>query len=367
MEQSRLSRLLHVVVVMSVTAVATADQASEPSFVCGVNNAEDLVRLAGTSWLVASHFNPDVTSGMPPTRYGFGPLQAVHIDTHKVSILYPAPESKVDWDKQTYPDCSAPPTSISSHGLGARQIGENRFRLYAINHDGRHSVEVIDVDAAGVQLRATWRGCVDVSMEKLNVWPNAVAPLPDDGFILSGYNVATWKPKRGWEKFTDFQGTNPGEPYGHQGRGYANGVQVSPSGQWVFIADMQRKAVYRFPMDGGEPTVIPLPVGRDNLGPDNLKWGDDGRLYAATPVFPKEWHPDTVDDFVTCFQRSLCVTGTFVAAIDIETLDVEVLVRNEDGFKGRHGLTSTALPIANNLWLTSERSECLAVLPFRPR
>jgi hypothetical protein len=90
-------------------------------------------------------------------------------------------------------------------------------------------------------------------------------------------------------------------------------------------------------------------------------------LYTAAPIFPKEWMPDTTEPFKKCFQQALCVTGIFVAAIDPKTLAVEEIAMNEDGFKGRHGLTSTALPVGNDLWLTSERSGCLAIFPYQSR
>jgi hypothetical protein len=329
---------------------------SNPIFVCGPTNPEDIVRLPGTPWIVASHWNMDVNSGFPPTRYGFGPLDAIQMETHEVRRLYPSSDSAVDWDRSTYPDCPEPPKSLSSHGLNVRALGNNRFRLYVANHGGRHSVEVIDVAVEGRKLRATWRGCAVASLEQLSVWPNGVAPLPQDGFILSGFNVATWRPGRGWEKFTSYQGTQPGEKLvqGPGTGGMANGVEASRDGKWVFIADTLRHSIFRAPLDGGKPTVVEL-----SFGPDNLKWGEDGQLYAAGAEFPKF---ETVADYLNMYHQPVCVTGIIAASIDPETLSVKEVVNNKDGFNGRFGATSTALQVGDQLWFGSAISDRVAIL-----
>jgi hypothetical protein len=113
------------------------------------------------------------------------------------------------------------------------------------------------------------------------------------------------------------------------------------------------------PIGGGEQKVIKL-----GAGPDNLRLGEDGRIYATAPIMPKEWK-NFVEDFTQCFLKELCVTGVFVAAIDPETLAVEEIIRDESGLNGRYGLTATALQIGNQLWLTSERAPYMAVVPFR--
>src|SRR5262245_22988114 len=78
----------------------------QATFVYGVQNAEDLVRLGTTPWVITSHLNFNF---FPPYEIGLGPLEAVRIDTHEVHRLYPTAESAVDWDRRTYPDCREPP------------------------------------------------------------------------------------------------------------------------------------------------------------------------------------------------------------------------------------------------------------------
>jgi hypothetical protein len=331
---------------------------SNPTFIRGPTNAEDIVRLPGTPWIIASHLNLDVTSGMPPTCYGFGPLEAIRIDTHEVRRLYPSSDSAVDWDRENFPDSPAPPRELSSHGLNVRSLGENKFRLYVNNHGDRHSVEIIDLAVDKEQLHATWRGGVVAPLEQLGVWPNGVAPLPDEGFILSGFNVATWRPGRGWEKLRGYEGTKPGEPlvHGPETGGMSNGVEVTRDARWVFIADTLRRSVIRIPTGGGQQTVIKL-----TFGPNNLRWGEDGLLYAAGAVYPK------IEDERAFFAQSQAVTGIVAISIDPNTLSVTEVVNSPDGLNGRYGATSTALQVGDQLWLSSEISDRLAILPLSKR
>jgi hypothetical protein len=302
---------------------------------------------------------------MPPTRYGLGPLQAIEINTHEVRTLFPAANSGVDWDRAAYPNCSAPPQMISTHGLSVRPLGGNRFRLHAINHGGRASVEIFDVAVEEAGPQATWRGCVEVPTTELGVWPNGIAALPGGGFVLSGYSVATWRPEQGWRRFEDFQGSRPNVT---GGVGYANGVEVSPDGRFIYIADMRHNKVFRFPVEGGEPIAYSLNVNTNGSPrtPDNLRWGEDGLLYAAGPIFPAEWSADYMANFRNCFLLPLCVTGISVVAINTNTGAVHDVLTDDTGFGGRYGLTATALQINDEIWLNSERSHCLAVIP-RPR
>jgi hypothetical protein len=334
----------------------TSVDTTAPIFVHGPTNAEDLVRLPGTPWVIASHWNMDVTSGMPPTRYGFGPLKAIRIDTHEVSRLYPSAESAVDWDRETYPDCREPPQSLSSHGLNVRPLGGDKFRLYVANHGDRHSVEIVDVLADGVRLRATWRGGVVAPLQEMGVWPNGVAPLPGEGLILSGFNVAMWRPGSGWEKFGSYEGGRPGESPqpGAVPAGMSNGIEVSPDGQWVFIADSRRRTVIRAPMRGGKQTVIQL-----GFMPDNLRWGEDGLLYAAGLILPKF---ETPAQLWALFEQSRPVTSIHAISIHPETLAVKEVLNSEDGLGGRYGMASTALQIGDELWVGSEKTEYIAIL-----
>jgi hypothetical protein len=194
-----------------------------------------------------------------------------------------------------------------------------------------------------------------------------VAPLPSEGFVVSGYSVATWRPTQGWRSFEQFDGSRPGLSGARIG--YANGVEVSPDRRHLFIADGRRHSVFRYPLSGGELTIIPINIQTEGAyrGPDNLRWGDDGLLYAADPIFPASWSPELMSRFHTCFQQALCVTGMAVVAINPHTAAVREILHDETGFDGRHGLVATALQVGDEIWLNGNRTQCLAVIKSNRR
>jgi hypothetical protein len=325
---------------------------SGASFVFGLRNPEDIVRLPGTAWVVASSINFSMSD--PSTDIGPGPLSAVRIDTRLVERLYPSDSSRVEWDSKTFPNCSAPPEVFSSHGLNVRVLTDRTYRLYVANHGSRESVEIIDVAVRGTQLSTTWRGCLPVSVKDLRVWPNAVAPLPDGGVVLAGMNVAIWRPGGGWKRFHSYHGITPGS---QEAGGIANGVEVSGDGKWLWIADTGRSSVIRVALRGGPQREFKL-----SFVPDNLRWGEDGQLYVSGPIWPKWKDPDGV---TKCFQKPICVTGIGVASIDTLTLKLKDIVHDEIGVKDAFGTPTTALQIDDHLWIGTSRGDRVMIVPLR--
>jgi hypothetical protein len=324
---------------VTIRAEGACDPA-DPNFVCGLHNPEDLLRLPGTPWVVASDRN--FVHEAPFYDYDFGPLRVVHIETRKVRQLYPAPDSAIDWDRHTYPRCSKPPENISSHGLNVKPLESGKFRLYVNNHGDRDSVEIIDVTVHGEQLRPTWRGCVRSSAL---VWPNGIAPLPDGGLVMSGWQAGVWRPGQGW-KLLDFRFD-----------GVANGVETSPDGRWAFVSNTEKRQVIRIPVDGGvEPTVIQF-----KFWTDNLRWGDDGYLYVGGPDYP----PDP--ELQKCYLEPVCDLGsTVVAQIDPNSLTAREVLRT-DPIKGKFGVSTTAVLIGDRFWIGTSQGDRIAIIaPNKP-
>jgi hypothetical protein len=115
------------------------------SFICGVQNPEDLVQVPNTRWLVAS--------GMAP---GSG-LHIVDAQAKTARNLYAAGSQRVRADRTKYGNCPGPldPSQAVLHGLSLRASPDGRFTVYATNHGGRESIEVFELNAA---LRRRRRG-----------------------------------------------------------------------------------------------------------------------------------------------------------------------------------------------------------------
>lgn len=330
---------------MGGSAVAAdACDSADARFICGLHNAEDLVRLPGTPWVVASQMNMDVTPRDPPLlKFHPGAVQAVRIDEREPHILFPTQDTAVDWDRKLYPECPQPPPDLTAHGMNVRSSGPGRFRLYVVNHGGRESIEVVDLIDRGATLSATWRGCLLVSKAKLGIFPNSVVPLPDDGLMVSGGGVATWRPAEGWKRFADIKGSN--------------GIERSADGRFIYVADSEARTMTRIaPGPPREEITIKM-----EFLPDNLRWGEDGFLYVAGP-FP--WPGYTLVKALECVTRPICDAPFSVARIDPRTFTAREIYRSGDkGIGGVFGNATVALPVGNTLWLGTVRGDRIAILP----
>ncbi|RPH59290.1 MAG: hypothetical protein EHM89_10935, partial [Acidobacteria bacterium] len=99
------------------------------SFICGIQNPEDLVLVPNTEWLIAS--------GMAP---GSG-LHLVDTRAKTVRNLYADAQSSRP-DRTKFPNCPGPldPKQAVLHGLSLRAAQDGRYTIYATNHGGRESI-----------------------------------------------------------------------------------------------------------------------------------------------------------------------------------------------------------------------------------
>src|SRR5262245_24354694 len=119
------------------------------TFICSVQNPEDLVSIPNTRWLVAS--------GMAP---GSG-LHLVDTRLKMVRSLYAVGAASSRPDRTRYGSCPGPldPKAAVLHGLSLRPAEDGRYTVYATNHGGRESIEVFELEINGGAPAATWIGC----------------------------------------------------------------------------------------------------------------------------------------------------------------------------------------------------------------
>jgi SMP-30/gluconolaconase/LRE-like protein len=319
------------------------------NFVCGVQNAEDLVLVPNTRWMVAS--------GMAP---GSG-LHIVDSAAKTVRNLYAAGTANARADTR-YANCPGPLDAKQAvlHGLALRPAANGRYTVYATNHGGRESVEVFELDMSAAAPTATWIGCV-VTPDKMAL--NSVAAFTDGSLvatvlILPGKTfedafaqkntgvVLAWKP--GDKAFQMLPGTElPAN----------NGIETSPDDREFYVASTTTKRIVAFPRNA---PYKPLRTAQlKDFGPDNVRWTADNRLITA----------GMIDNEPSCGgapkteEAIRCPRGYVVVTIDPKTMAVTEIARGPatPSFTG----TAIAMRVGNELWLGSFFADRLAYRPVK--
>lgn len=319
--------------------------ASEPHFITGLYNSEDLAPIPDTRWMIAS--------GMDSIGHPAGHLYMVDVDAKTASEVFP---ERTAWepDVATYGDVARPDIdTFCGHGVALRPGADGTHTLYVVNHGGRESIEVFTVDASGDgEPTLTWVGAV---IQDTGVWGNAVAPLPDGGIVVTNYldlgdptaadkvlagevtgNLKEWHTGEGW---TDVPGSEICAP---------NGVEVSPDGRWYFVCSWSPKQFARISR-GMEPVQRDV-IDVDFLA-DNVKWSADDTLLVAGQRSTAE------EVFLTYTDIDIGNFPVAVVEIDPETLAVRDLVRLEHEI---FGCASTGIYVGDDLWVGSARSDRIA-------
>ncbi|MGI5219214.1 hypothetical protein [Nocardia sp. CA-290969] len=316
------------------------------TFICGVENPEDVVLVPNSEWILAS--------GMKP---GSG-LHLVDSRGKTVSSLYAAGASKIEPDQAKYAGCPAPldPAQAALHGLSIRETESGRYTVYAINHGGRESVEVFDLDTRGAAPSATWIGCV-LMPEGLK--GNGVAAFHDGTILatvpympgktfddaIAGENtgaVYMWAP--GSTAFQALPGTElPGN----------NGIETSPDDSKFYVVAPREGRVVEFARNNpGTPLRFAQLAG---FVPDNMHWTADNRLITAGMI---DGEPSCGGTPITEFSLLECSRGYKVDTIDPTTMIATELASGPTtpDFPG----TASAVQVGGELWLGSFYADRLA-------
>ncbi|HVX92416.1 MAG TPA: hypothetical protein VG985_04255 [Xanthobacteraceae bacterium] len=335
---------------LPVAAQAACDPAAGLAFVCGLTNAEDLVSVPGTPWILAS--------GLADGEQAQGHIYLVNTRDRAVRVALPG-HVAYRQDTKSFGTCPGAPdeTKFSAHGLSLRVGAATEHTLYVVHHGERESVEVFRLDAAGALPSLTWVGCV---VDPAGVFGNGVAALPGGAFAASIFlrtddpkamdklaagepegGLLIWRPGTGWEEVAAAATISAD-----------NGVAASPDGRHLFVAGSGDETVVRLPLDGTRERA----VVRTGFHTDNLSWGPDGFLYAAG-------QRDTVQNLLACAPntKQRC-TGPFsVLRIDPETLEAREVVRHPGA--PAFGAASTALRVGDQYWLGTPHGDRIAIAP----
>ena len=347
-------KLVMTLVLTSFAVGSMALRAAQPApcspagglnFVCGVQNAEDLVLVPNTRWLVAS--------GMAP---GSG-LHIVDTRTKTVATLYGGTTASARADKTKFANCPAPldPKLANLHGLSLRSAANGRYTVYATNHGGRESIEAFELDPSGATPKATWIGCVLMPM---GMAANSVAAFSDgsllatvlilpgktfeDAFALKNTGaVFQWKP--GALTFSIIPGTELSAN---------NGIETSPDDREFFVVSTTTKRIVAY---AREKPGVPLRTAQlKEFGPDNVRWTADNKLITAGMLDnePGCGGAPKTEEGIRCPRGYVAVT------IDPKTMAVTEIARGPatPAFTG----TAIAMRVGNELWLGSFNADRLA-------
>ncbi len=176
-----------------------------------------------------------------------------------VDVTYPPVDTVI---AAPYQACPSPlqPGERFVHGINVRLRDSGVHELYAVNHVGRESVEVYDLDSNQPVPILRWKGCIPLPE---SLFGNAVSPLPNGGLVISISYDSTdpklmekmmagektghaleWFPAQGLSKV-------PGSELSVN-----NGIETSADGEWLYINSSGRGELTRMPRSGVETFAV---------------------------------------------------------------------------------------------------------------
>jgi hypothetical protein len=339
------------------TLAACSGGGSRVGFVEGAINAEDLVPLPGGKFIVAS--------GLDDPGKQAGRLTLIDIGKKSARLLFSG-DSPVSSDRREGdPKCPGPlqPGKFGAHGLGLRLTGPTSGTLYVVNHTGREAVELFALDWSGQGTPIAWTGCIPLPRGVLS---NGVTPLPGSRIAVTWMNApeffggkpsgrenanvwipkfiagettgyaATWGPGEGWRKVAGSEGSVP------------NGIEVSTTGRFIYVNLWRNSELRRVSLVDGAVLDVKLP-----FMPDNVHWGDDGKLWVAGAV-------GTARDYFACAAKKGCHNDWRLASIDPETMKAEVVEHPDT--RPLFGDATAAVRVDGEVWIGSNPTDKVAWL-----
>lgn len=274
-------------------SLAQCEADGDVQFVCGPVSPEDLALIPESPWVIVASWEDD------------GYLSAADSRDHTTTRLFPTASSQPRHDTATYGSCPGMSTDqFRAHGISLRPgSGSAAHTLYVVRHGERESVEVFEVDASGAAPSLTWIGCA-VAPEGLGL--NAVVALPGGGFAATSPRTSDlweWHTGSGWSKVPGSEEIGP------------NGLEVSPDGQWFYVAGYGSQSVIRLSRGQTPVQKESVEVG---FNVDNVHWAPDGSILAAGHSAPT---PTRVGE---CIRDGVCEGITSrVAKVDAQVQTAE--------------------------------------------
>jgi hypothetical protein len=343
---------------VSILALALAACTQDPcgavgdvEFVCGPTNAEDLVLVPGTQWIIASGMAAG--AGFTAIEATTGELRPLPVTSGYQGGMYPRA-------------CSAPPeaSELESHGLDIHVADSGRITLHAVGHGAREAIEIYDVNVAPDGPSLVWKGCVPMPD---GLAANSVASFSDGSLVATVLFMpgrtfadavvdkqptgAVFRWKLGDEGFTLIEGSAlPAN----------NGITVSADGSEIYVASSGLQTIVAFsntdPMEQLR-TSAPLPIT-----PDNVHRGPDGKLLTAGMKndVPECGGPPGPEHSIEIL--AACPRGSIAIEIDPATMADRVLV--ETPALKEFSNATMVLPAGGRYWFGTFSGDRVANVPM---
>ncbi len=318
-----------------IWAQVACEPAGDVEFICGLMNAEDLVQVPDSDWIITSAMIPN--TGFYLVNANTGTSQTPDIRTNHDRVRYPLCLSSPDMNK------------LETHGLNIRATGRNRATLYAVAHGARESIEIYDVDISDGAPQLTWEGCVAMPE---GLAANSVASFADGAIIATvllmpgksfGDSVAM-RPTGAVFKWTpgeqDFVHIKNSELPGN------NGIEVSADGSEIYVVSSGFQTIVAFTNTNPARqlrTTKQLPIT-----PDNVHMGANGMLLTGgmkNDVPECGGPPGPQHDLAAL---GTCPRGSIAIEVDPGTMADKVLV--ETPALAEFSNATMVLNTGNRLW-----------------
>lgn len=307
--------------------------------ICGVVAPEDLVRAPRDGQVIFGQMA------------GPGGLYLLDTADQRIEPLFAGDTMVIEptpgWGAA---DCPAPETPLHVHGIDLQPFAEGRWRLLAVNHAGRESVEVLELIDTDDTPALVWRGCA-LAPEDGNF--NDVAGLADGGFLVTHMGSRS----RGtFEAILARLGINTGVVYhwtagdgfsevpGTETR-FPNGLILSEDETTLYVNEYLGNRVLAVNWRDGER------IGEASVEkPDNLSWTRDGQLLVAShhaSLFALAKSLEQAPDAVSLLPYS-------IIAINPENLSTRTLLTQEGA---PMGAGTVALDVGDRLYIGSYRGD----------
>ncbi len=246
-------------------------------------NAEDIISVPGTRFLLISGYNADNSGGhiylMDKNTEFFINL------TDPEFYLAGSPSS-------LFSKCPSPVdiSNFSPHGLALKEIDENLFDIYMTSHGAREAIEIFELNTRNISPKLSWKGCVELDSSFMH---NSVSILSDGGFVTTQFmnwqdgidkvfamektgSLVEWHPEQGYSLIpsTEMAG--------------ANGISISDDESTIYVGESGTGQLVKYQKEdhGFSYETFQLPIL-----PDNVRWTPtDNLILAGSSPDAENWH-----------------------------------------------------------------------------